>query len=290
VRPATPTSRRAGITYLAIVYGAALGAAVAVAVTARGLGDWQSALLADLTATLVVFAASVAAGNTSVYDPFWSVAPLPLALWWGVLHDARTVRFGVAVALIAVWGVRLTANFLTGWRGLHHEDWRYTAYRRFGPLRYWTISLLGLQLMPTLVVFTAMLPVLAIARSPNTGFGAVDALAVTAAAAFITLEAIADRHKRLHRSDGFLARGVWAWCRHPNYLGEVGFWWSLYLLALGAAWANWWTVAGPAVITLLFVVVSVPLMDRRMLRRPGYAEHMRRVPALVPRPRRRADR
>ncbi len=41
-------------------------------------------------------------------------------------------------------------------------------------------------------------------------------------------------------------------------------------------------------MTALFVFVSVPMMDRHHLeRRPGYAEHMRRVPALVPRPPRR---
>jgi hypothetical protein len=34
---------------------------------------------------------------------------------------------------------------------------------------------------------------------------------------------------------------------------------------------------------LLFVFVSVPLMDRRSVqRRPAYADHMRRVPALLP--------
>jgi steroid 5-alpha reductase family enzyme len=37
----------------------------------------------------------------------------------------------------------------------------------------------------------------------------------------------------------------------------------------------------------MFVTVSVPLIDRRSLaRRPGYAEHMRKVPALLPRLRR----
>ena len=87
-----------------------------------------------------------------------------------------------------------------------------------------------------------------------------------------------------HRADGFITTGVWAWCRHPNYLGEVGFWWGLFLFALAAGWGNWWTIAGPAAMTILFVFISVPLMDRRMLRRPGYAEYLNRVPALIPRP------
>ena len=84
--------------------------------------------------------------------------------------------------------------------------------------------------------------------------------------------------------DGFIVSGVWAWCRHPNYLGEVGFWWGIFLFALAAGWTNWWTIVGPIAMTVLFVGISVPLMDRRMRRRPGYAEHVERVPALIPRP------
>jgi steroid 5-alpha reductase family enzyme len=65
-------------------------------------------------------------------------------------------------------------------------------------------------------------------------------------------------------------------------------WWGLYLFSLAADPGRWWTGAGPLAMTALFVFISVPLIDRRMLRRkPGYAEHMRRVPALLPRPWRR---
>lgn len=39
----------------------------------------------------------------------------------------------------------------------------------------------------------------------------------------------------------------------------------------------------PVGMAPLFTFVSVPMMDRRSLeRRPAYAEHMRRVPAIVP--------
>jgi steroid 5-alpha reductase family enzyme len=60
----------------------------------------------------------------------------------------------------------------------------------------------------------------------------------------------------------------------------------MWLFGLAAAPAWWWTVIGPVTMILLFTVVSVPMMDRRSLeRRPAYAEHMRRVPALLPSPR-----
>jgi steroid 5-alpha reductase family enzyme len=65
------------------------------------------------------------------------------------------------------------------------------------------------------------------------------------------------------------------------------FWWGLWLFGVAADPAWWWTVVGPLAITLMFVFVSVPMLDRRMLaRRPDYAARMREVSAVVPLPRR----
>jgi steroid 5-alpha reductase family enzyme len=65
------------------------------------------------------------------------------------------------------------------------------------------------------------------------------------------------------------------------------FWWGLWLFALAANPDWWWTIAGPLAITLLFMFVSLPLIDKRHLRkRPAYREHMEKVSGIVPLPRR----
>ncbi|MEX1364939.1 MAG: hypothetical protein AB1Z98_17555, partial [Nannocystaceae bacterium] len=54
---------------------------------------------------------------------------------------------------------------------------------------------------------------------------------------------------------------------------------------LAAAPGTWWTLVGPVAITLLFVFISLPMIEKRMhARRPGWAAHCRRVSVLVPRP------
>ena len=245
----------------------------------------------------MVFLAAVLADNTSVYDPYWSVLPLPAALWWyfhpGSAGRADPVRFALAAILLGLWGMRLTANFLRGWAGLGHEDWRYSAYRRLGTVRYWLVSLAGLQLVPTLVVFAALLPVWALTRGPGNGPNLLDALAAVVALAALGLETAADEQKRRQRREAgpgsFAASGLWGWCRHPNYLGEVVFWWGVFGFAPAAGWGNAWTVAGAVAMTLLFRLVSVPLMDGRMRSRyPGYAAFAASRPALLllPPPRR----
>ena len=286
-------SRGASVAVLGGVYVAALGVGLAAAEAAAGTGALWAALLGDLAATGAVFLASLAFDNTSAYDPYWSVLPLPLALWWyfhpSIGGRADPMRFALAAALLGLWGVRLTANFVRGWGGLGHEDWRYAAYRRFGLLRYRLISLAGLQLMPTLVVFGAMLPVYALTREPGREVHWLDGAAVAVALGAVALETVADEQKRRRRvrsgAGEFVASGLWSRCRHPNYLGEVAFWWGILGFGLAAGWGNAWTGAGAVAMTLLFRLVSVPLMDRRMAGRyAGYAAFAAEVPALLPTP------
>ena len=163
-----------------------------------------------------------------------------------------------------------------------------------GRLPWWLVNLAGIQLMPTLVVFLGLLPAWPAVAAGTRPLNAIDIVATVVTASAIAVEALADR--QLHRftaapaNRGRIAdHGLWRWSRHPNYLGEIGFWWGIWLFGLAAAPNWWWTVIGPLVMVALFVFVSVPLMDRRSLeRRPDYAEHMRRVPALLPWPVRRA--
>ncbi|MCK5343257.1 MAG: DUF1295 domain-containing protein, partial [Candidatus Heimdallarchaeota archaeon] len=47
--------------------------------------------------------------------------------------------------------------------------------------------------------------------------------------------------------------------------GEMSFWWGLYLFAIAVDRSLWWTVFGPASITLLFAFISIPMMKKRLL-------------------------
>ena len=63
----------------------------------------------------------------------------------------------------------------------------------------------------------------------------------------------------------------------------VGAWLGLYLFGLAADPGWWWTGVGFVAMLAMFVFASIPMLDDRSLeRRPGYAGHMERVPALVP--------
>lgn len=286
----------------AVTVGTYLAAGLAAAlVVLPGAGDHHPLTVtgwADLTATLVVFAVSVAVANASLYDPYWSVAPAVIVVGWVAYAHAADVpavpaRQAAVTGLLLIWAVRLTMNWARSWPGLHQEDWRYVRLREQtrGVLPWWLVNLAGIQLMPTVVVLVAMLavwPAVAVRGAP---VGPLDALAAVVTVTAILLEATADRQLRRFAAvpanrGAVIEEGLWRHSRHPNYLGEILFWWGMWLFGLAAAPHWWWTVVGPVAMVLLFVTVSVPMMDRRSLeRRPGYAAYMRRVPGLVPLPR-----
>ena len=285
-RALATVSRPVAYGVVAVVYLVAAGVARAVAIALDGHSPLVITFWADLAATAVVFAASMGVGNSSLYDPYWSVAPAVIVVAW-VTPAARPV---LVLALVLIWAVRLTANWAISWRGLAQEDWRYVQIRArtAGRLPWWLVSLTGVQLMPTLVVFAGLLAVWPAVTVTGHHLGPLDAAATAVTAAAIAVETLADRQLRRFAADPanrgrIIESGLWRFSRHPNYLGEIGFWWGMWLFALAAAPSWWWTVAGPVAMVLLFAFVSVPMMDRRSLeRRPAYAEHMRRVPALLP--------
>jgi steroid 5-alpha reductase family enzyme len=287
--------RAAGLAALAVAYAAALAVALAVGWALRGRDPVLVAAAADAAATVAVFAFSVLHDNASLYDPYWSVAPVPIAIFWASLDGGggSALRRAWVLAIVCAWGARLTANQLVRWRGLGHEDFRYAELRARAGRWWWPLSLAGVHLAPTAWVFLGLLAAFPALAGIGRPWRALDVAAVVVAGGGVLLEAVADAQLRRFlrtRADpaAMLETGVWAWSRHPNYLGELLFWWGLFLSGVAAAPWRAWTVVGPLAITLLFVAVSVPWMDRRMAaRHPAFAERLRSVPALVPRPRSR---
>jgi steroid 5-alpha reductase family enzyme len=93
-------TRLAAFAVVVGVYAAAGLAALAVALS--GLHPLAVALLADVAATLVVFAASSAFGNASLYDPYWSVAPPVVVIAWAATgHGVADRQVAVIVLVVA---------------------------------------------------------------------------------------------------------------------------------------------------------------------------------------------
>lgn len=248
-----------------------------------------SSFCGDIAATLVVWFFGVLYRNSSLYDPYWSVAPLFLLSFWLIFRQ-NTLDMADTLFLIAVsfWGIRLTLNWAVRWSGLRHQDWRYTQLKEQHPRWWFLVNLSGINMMPTLVVFVAMIPVYMGVFHKAEGIPLLLWLGFVCAIAAAAIQLVADKQMDLFKnkrisSKEYIDEGIWRYSRHPNYFGEIFLWWGLWLMQMGVNSAIWYTVAGPVLMTLLFAVVSIPLMERHILQsKPAYVSYQQTVSVLIP--------
>ncbi|WP_343577052.1 DUF1295 domain-containing protein [Mycobacterium sp.] len=251
-------------------------------------------LCADLLATLVIFAFSRAYRNSSFYDAYWSVMPPVLLFYWWSQSGLQQLRCWLIALVVVLWAIRLTANWLYAFPGLHHEDWRYPMFREKAGRWEFVVDLVAIHVIPTLLVFAGMLPVYAAVTWSRGDIGWLTDAAFVVGLAAVALELVADvqMHRFVrHKADGeAMDRGLWSWSRHPNYFGEFGFWVALALFGVAVSPLDaWWLCLGAVGMLGMFLGGSIPMMETRSLeRRPEYQGVIDRVSRFVLWPPRRA--
>jgi steroid 5-alpha reductase family enzyme len=248
--------------------------------------------VAHVLSTLVVFAFSLTRKNSSFFDPYWSVIPAFTVLYWGGLDTIAEwgARRWLLVVLVNLWSWRLTFNWWRQWKGLEHEDWRYVDLRaKTGPWFFW-VNLSGIHLFPAVLVFMGCMPMWVAMGSSTETFGAFEGLGAAVMVIAVWFEATADRQLHEYRASGppagdYIHSGLWRYSRHPNYFGEITFWWGVWLYGLGTSLDAAWMVMGAVSMVLLFRFISIPMIERRTLaKRPRYAECQRTTSMIVPLP------
>jgi len=200
--------------------------------------------------------------------------------------DARSLLLAL---LVTVWAVRL-GSFLFLRIRKDGSDGRFDeikpVFTRF--LLTWTLQ--GLWVL--LTMSGALVAITSSERVPLEFFAFAGLLVWLAG---FSLEVTADAQKRRFREDPanagrFISTGLWAWSRHPNYLGEILLWIGVFLIAVPvlSGW-QWVIIISPVFITLLLTRVSgIPLLEARAARRwgndPEYQQYLATTPRLLPLP------
>ncbi|MBQ3572702.1 MAG: DUF1295 domain-containing protein [Clostridia bacterium] len=243
---------------------------------------WLNLLIADVISTAIVFAVSIAVKNSSVYDPYWSVQPI-------VILCALAIKYGVnsagalILAVVCVWGVRLTANWAYTFQNLNWQDWRYTMLKEKTGRAYPLINFLGIHLFPTIVVYLCVMPAVYLIES-GAQINRFLVLGCVISLLGALTQAIADvqMHKyRKNRVGNFIRTGLWKHSRHPNYLGEILMWWGV-AIACAATLNKVYLITGAVVNMLMFFFVSIPMADKRQSRKEGFEEYKRQTRMLLP--------
>ncbi len=245
-----------------------------------------STLIADIICTIVIFLFSVIVHNSSVYDPYWSVIPPFIFLLW--LFEMNFFVSSLFILLMfLIWSTRLTYNWAINWRGLKHEDWRYVSFRNNFKKLYWIISLLGIHLFPTLIVFLGMLPIYMGLKNGHILYVWLFIFGFTISLIGVVISYLADIHLTKHRhsleKEQAIQIGIWKYSRHPNYLGEITFWLGCFVVGISSGFQNYYTIIGFIAMGALFSFFSIPVMEKRLLKtKVNYQDIIKTVPKLFP--------
>lgn len=257
---------------------------------------------------LMVFTAVLArvSGKISVVDTIWGLGFIAVALTsalvgtrqimdWGCPlsfgavdpcsmapaddHDRRMV---LVLAMVTIWGGRLAWHIYRRSRG-HGEDPRYEELMSSGPG-----GIVRKVLLPQgLAIWFVSLPVQV--TSVSGGYVAwVLWLGVVVWVVGLAFEAIGDAQLAAYKRDPdrgpVMDRGLWRYTRHPNYFGDSAVWWGIYLVCASAAPALF-TILSPIAMTYFLVhATGARLLERTMMKRPGYPEYAARTSMFFPLP------
>jgi len=249
---------------------------------------WMKIAIGDFVGTVIIFLFSLVLNNSSMYDPYWSVAPIVILAYLLAISDASLLEPRIILVSIIViyWGIRLTHNWLKTWPGLNHEDWRYQKLAEDNGIFYWPVSFLGIHLFPTIMVFLGCLPLIPIVDSTDPLMWT-DILGFLISFIAIEIERRADNQLRDFKKNSnghkVCEIGLWKYSRHPNYFGEISFWAGIFIMALGLNPSeNLYTGIGFLSMVILFVFISIPMMEKRQIKKQGYIDYKKRVWMLVP--------
>jgi len=250
--------------------------------------------LADIAMTIFIYVIGLFVNNASMYDPYWSVIPLLYGLLYMFTYGDYSLVTIIINVVIGIWSLRLTANWMYTFKTIKKQDWRYDFLKEKSGVFYPVVNLFGIHIVPTLFVFAALLPALVLFKNQQMGtpatFNVLMLFGVLVSLIGIGLELVADiqmqrfRAKETNRR-AIIRDGLWKYSRHPNYLGEIMFWWGIFLMVVVLLPNMWYLVFGPIAMTLMFLIISVPMADYRYSRsKDNYPQYVSETRMFLPLP------
>jgi len=224
-------------------------------------------------------------------DPYWTLFPVLASLFYATHPSAvQSRQFSFCLWLTWAWAVRLTFNYFRRekWKFGEREDWRYTAMAKSYGRKWWWMSFWFVGAAQQLMLCPLVYPIYVISVSGKSDFAIMDCISVLGCLSGLVIAFFADNQlydycssKRTTKAP-VLRTGLWQYSRHPNYAGELLWWWSL------ACFSNCYaSLIGPIINTCVLLRVT-ELTEKHMeshwksSRVIEYKEYAEITPAWIP--------
>lgn len=176
-------------------------------------------------------------------------------------------------SMVIIWAIRLGSFLYTR----IHQDGADDRFDEMKPDKYKFFSAWTIQGLWVLITSAAAITAITSISQPQIAWLTI--VGVTIWLFGLTIEVVADRQKRNFkqgpsRQNSFITTGLWAYSRHPNYLGEILLWAGVAIAAIPAL-SGWQyvVVCSPLFVILLLVKISgIPLLEAKANKKWGANE------------------
>ena len=244
--------------------------------------------ISNVISTIIIWFIGVLINTASTYDPYWSVQTpvifICLLIKYGNLNVGNLIYF----ELILFWSIRLTYNYTKTFHDITYIDWRYNQIRESTGKFYQIVNLLGICLVPTIIVYAASIPsFLYVMDDLNLEYIQFIGFIIILASVLIEMKADIDIHefKKIRCSRNEIIRiGLWKYSRHPNYFGEICFWYGVAFVYIFCDFTKkWYYIFGAILNNALFLGISIPLAEKNLRKyKEGYDEYKKNTSMLIP--------
>ena len=232
----------------------------------------------------ITWVISIFMKNVSIVDIIWGLGYVLQVYKFYSTYDFSLYSL-LLLLLVGFHGIRL--SIFLGIRNIgKEEDQRYQMFRRKygGDKHYWWISLFQVFVLQALInllvcsCFGFFIQSVNTINSqtneinqPNLAFILLGVILMQSGS---WIEAISDNQLQNFKSktenEGkLLTEGLWKYSRHPNYFGEVLFWWGGY--CFNCSIKQYWTFYAPLIMSLVIVFLSgVALLENSKRRKSKY--------------------
>ncbi|KAK9461308.1 uncharacterized protein V1516DRAFT_675600 [Lipomyces oligophaga] len=247
-------------------------------------------------------------------DRLWSIYPTFIILsyaYHAYINDISNARLILYVAIVLIWGIRLTCNFARkgGYSGT--EDYRWEVLRKLLPptvFQVFSILFIGFIQMGLLAAITS--PGCILYESADIPLRFIDLIFAASILGFIVIETIADNqmwnfqqaktaykqrprkgkgktlpagYSKAQLERGFCTNGLFKYSRHSNFFSEQMIWGIPYLwgAVVTQRYLNW-TIIGPVLYVILFTASTLFTEYITASKYPEYVEYQATVGRFVP--------
>ena len=243
-------------------------------------------IICSLVGLLITYLSGLLIKNSNMFNLYFPInTSLSVSLYATTVTELNTQSF-IMLAVIGCWSLRMIINYFMNHKDTK-EDYRYSNLRTH---KLWSlINLLFVHIIPSVIFFLVIMPTfnyLELSTLHNWNLSTFIGICIAIFGLMYEMMADLQKYKFKNVSKNPLdvcTFGLWATSRHPNYFGEILFWWGTFLTMTSLSNKFLVTAMGPLLLTMMICFVSIPQVEKKqVMEKADYPDYIELVSMIIP--------